>query len=64
MLRVLVELSDHVIVFYNELITLMNAAGPLWQLIRNERYDQIKDVLIRIRGGEAVSHIRRDHPQC
>ncbi len=28
------ELSDHVIVFYNELITLMNAAGPLWQLIR------------------------------
>ena len=24
--RVLVELSDHVIVFYNELITLMNAA--------------------------------------
>ena len=31
--RVLVELSDHVIVFYNELITLMNAAGPSWQLI-------------------------------
>jgi hypothetical protein len=60
----LVKLSDHVIVFYNELITLMNAAGPSWQLIRKERYDQIKDVLIRIRGGEAVSHIRRDHPQC
>jgi hypothetical protein len=59
MLRVLVELSDHVIAFYNELITLMNAAGPSWQLIRKER-----DVLIRIRGGEAVSHIRRDHPQC
>jgi hypothetical protein len=64
MLRVLVELSNHVIVFYNELITLMNAAGPLWQLIRKERYDQIKDVLIRIRGREAVSHIRRDYPQC
>ena len=42
----------------------MNAAGPSWQLIRKERYDQIKDVLIRIRGGEAVLHIRRDHPQC
>jgi hypothetical protein len=59
-----VELSDHVIVFYNELITLMDATGPLWQLIRKERYDQIKEVLIRIRGGEAVSRIRRDHPQC
>ena len=58
------ELSDHAIVFYNELITLMNAAGPSWQLIRKERYDKIKDVLIRIRNGEAVSHVRRDHPQC
>jgi hypothetical protein len=58
------ELSDHVIVFYNELITLMNAAGPSWQLIRKERYDKIKEVLIRIRNGEAVSHVRRDHPQC
>jgi len=27
----------------------MNAAGPSWQLIRKERYDKIKDVLIRIR---------------
>ena len=52
--RVLVELSNHVIVFYNELITLMNATGPSWQLIRKERYDQIKEVLIRIHGGEAV----------
>ena len=47
--RVLVELRDHVIVFYNELITLMNAAGLLWQLIRKERYDQIKEALILIR---------------
>ena len=47
--RVLAELSDHVIVFYNELITLMNAAGLLWQLIRKERYDQIKEALILIR---------------
>jgi hypothetical protein len=39
------ELSDHAIVFYNELITLMNAAGPSWQLIRKERYDKIKDSL-------------------
>jgi len=62
--RVSVELSDHVIVFYNELITLMNAAGPSWQLIWKERYDQIKEVLIRIRDREAVSHVRRDHPQC
>ncbi len=52
------ELSDHIIVFYNELITLMNAAGPSWQLIREERYDKIKEVLIRIRNGEAVSHVR------
>jgi hypothetical protein len=42
--RDLVELSGHVIVFYNELITLMNAAGPSWQLIRKEKYDQIKEV--------------------
>ncbi len=64
--RVLEEegLSDHAIVFFNELITLMNAAGPLWQLIRKERYDKIKDVLIRIRNGEAVLNVRRDHPQC
>jgi hypothetical protein len=55
------ELSDHAVVFYNELITLMNAAGPSWQLIRKERYDKIKDVLIRIRNGESVSHVRRDH---
>jgi len=54
--RVLVKLSDHVIVFYNELITLMNATDPSWKLIRKERYDQIKEVLIQIRGGEAVSH--------
>ncbi len=58
------ELSDHVLVFYNELLTLMNAAGPSWQLIRKERYDKIKEVLIRIRNGEAVSHVRRDHSQC
>ena len=58
------ELSGHFIVFYNKLITLMNAAGPSWQLIRKERYDKIKDVLIQIRNGEAVSHVRRDHPQC
>ncbi len=51
------ELSNHVIVFYNELITLMNAAGPSWQLIRKERYDKIKEVLIRIRNGEAVGKI-------
>ncbi len=58
------ELSDHAIVFYNELITLINATGPSWQLIRKERYDKIKDVLIRIRNGETVLHVRRDHPQC
>jgi len=59
-----VELSNHVFVFYNELITLMNAAGPSWQLIQKERYDQIKEMFILIRSGEAVSHIRQDHPQC
>jgi hypothetical protein len=43
------ELNDHAIVFYNELITLMNATGPSWQLIRKERYDKIKDVVARNR---------------
>ena len=52
--RVSQELSNHVIVFYNELITLMNAAGPSWQLIRKERYNEIKEVLVWIRNGEAV----------
>ena len=54
--RFLVELSGHV--FYNELITLINATGPLWQLIWKERYDQIKEVLIRICDREAISHVR------
>ena len=56
-------LSDHAIVFYNELITLMNAAGPSWQLIWKERYDKIKEVIIRIHNGEAILHVRQDHPQ-
>ena len=51
------DLSHHVIVFYNELITLMNAAGPSWQLIRKERYNEIKEVLVRIRNGEAVKSV-------
>ena len=62
--RVLVEMQEDVIVFYSHLITMMNTAGHSWQLIRKERYDQIKEVLVRIRSGEAVSHIRQDHPQC
>ena len=48
------ELSNHVIVFYNELITLMNPAGPSWELIRKERYDKIKEVLIRILNGHTI----------
>jgi hypothetical protein len=32
--RVLLEMREHVIVFYNQLITMINAASPSWQLIR------------------------------
>jgi hypothetical protein len=35
--------SEHVNVFYNQLITMMDAASPLWQLMRKERYDWIKE---------------------
>ena len=55
---------EHIIIFYNQLIKMMNAAGPLWQLMTKARYSQIKAVLVRIRNGESVKHIRQDHPQC
>ena len=42
----------------------MNAANPLWQLIRKERYDLIMEVIVRICSGEAVFHTRQEHPQC
>jgi hypothetical protein len=43
---VLPEMHEHVIIFYNQLITMMNAAGPLWQLMTKERYNQIKGMLV------------------
>ncbi len=43
---------------------MMNATGPLWQLMTKERYNWIKGVLVQIRNGESVKNIRRDHSQC
>jgi hypothetical protein len=54
----------HIIIFYNQLIKMMNTAGLSWQLMTKARYNQIKGVLVRIRNGELVKHIRQDHPQC
>ncbi len=58
------KMRKHVIMFYNQVITMMNAAGPSWQLMRKERYDRIKGVLVRICNGDEVKHIRQAHPQC
>jgi hypothetical protein len=57
------KMRKHINVFYNQLITMMNAAGPSWQLMRKERYDRIKEVLSRLRNGDEVKHIRQAHPQ-
>jgi hypothetical protein len=55
---------EHINVFYNQLIMMMDTAGPSWQLMRKERYEWIKGVLVRLRKRNEVKHIRPAHPQC
>jgi hypothetical protein len=57
-------MCGHVNVCYNQLITMIDAAGPPWQLMRKERYDRIKGVLIQLRNGDEVKYIRQAHSQC
>jgi hypothetical protein len=62
--KVMPKTREHVNVFYNQLIMMMDAASPSWQLMWKERYYWIKGVLVRLRNGDEVKHIRRAHPQC
>jgi hypothetical protein len=57
------ELHSHVIVFYEQLITLMEGASESWQLITKENYTMILTALIRIRDGEPVKLLRSIYPQ-
>jgi hypothetical protein len=57
------DLPSHVIVFYKELITIMEGALESWQLITKEKYTIIKTVLIRIRDREPVKLLRSICPQ-
>jgi hypothetical protein len=58
------ETRQHVVAFYEEVIKPMNKSGPLWQLIRKEKYDRIKEMLIRKRDGEEMRELRLEYPQC
>ncbi len=58
------ETHCHVVAFYNQVIVLMNKAGPSWQLIRKEKHDRIKTMLIRQRDGEELKELRAEYPQC
>jgi hypothetical protein len=57
------ELCSHVIVFYKELITLMEGALESWQLITKEKYMTILTALIHIRDRESVKLLRSIYPQ-
>jgi hypothetical protein len=57
------ELRSHVIVFYEELITLMEGALESWRLITKEKYTTILTALIRIHDGEPVKLLRSIYPQ-
>ncbi len=57
------ELRSHFIVFYEELITLMEGASQSWRLITKEKYTQILTALIRIPDGEPVKLLRLICPQ-
>jgi hypothetical protein len=57
------ELHSHVIVFYEELITLMKGASESWQLIRKEKFTSMLTVLIRIHDEEPVKLLRSIYPQ-
>jgi hypothetical protein len=57
------ELCSHVIVLYEEPITLMEGALESWQLITKEKYITILTVLICVRDGEPVKLLRSIYPQ-
>jgi hypothetical protein len=57
------ELRSHVIVFYKELITLMEGVSESWQLMTNKKYTTILTALICIRDGEPVKLLRSIYPQ-
>jgi hypothetical protein len=57
------ELCSHVIVYYEELITLMEGASESWQLITKAKYTTILTALIHIRDGEPVKLLRSIYPQ-
>ncbi len=57
------ELRSYVIVYYKELITLMEGASESWGLITTEKYTTILTALIRIHDGEPVKLRRSIYPQ-
>jgi hypothetical protein len=57
------ELRSHTIVYYEELITLMEGASESWRLITKEKYMTILTALICIRDGEPVKLLRSIYPQ-
>ena len=57
------ELRSHVIVYYEELITLMEGASESWRLITKEKYMTILIALIRIHDREPVKLLRSIYPQ-
>jgi hypothetical protein len=57
------ELCSHVIVYYEELVTLMEGSSESWQPITKEKYTTILTVLIRIRDGKPVKLLRSIYPQ-
>ncbi len=61
--NLLQELCSHVIVYYKELITLMEGASESWQLITKEKCTTILTALIRICDREPVKLLRLIYPQ-
>jgi hypothetical protein len=57
------ELCSHVVMYYEELITLMEGASESWRLITKEKYTTILTALIRIHDGEPVKLLRSIYPQ-
>jgi hypothetical protein len=57
------ELGSRVIMFYEELITLMEGALESWQLITKEKYTTILTAMIHIHDGEPVKLLRSIYPQ-
>ncbi len=57
------ELCFHAIVFYKELITLMERASESWQLITKEKYTMILTAMISLHTGEPIKLLRSIYPQ-